>query len=376
MSWFECFIFSFTASLSFIAGIVSFRKNPRTRMKTSFSILACFLFIGNIALLVDSHLFGFKILNKPHLVSTFLVLFSFVILYFGLQFPTFFRNFTRLITISSFVFGLGVMLLLIDLGLLNDVYPEASLILLSYYYNVYYIITFLCFSYLVVAKLRYNFPAIKKFMEYIYYTTIILVFAFIGLSFFPNFIPLTAQYFLHFFLFIDFLYLGCFLVFAIQFSFKQSYLTHPFSFLFERTSKVFEDKHFAKASGARVLKEKLWRLYESRNWKQFMDSFWFQILVDETLDNALEHGGKREDDVITVHVFESKKFIDVYVIDSGKGFNPLKVPSPLETDRKLVSGGRGIHILKKLFLVRWNFLGNEINIRVDKSKSSEWRTVT
>ncbi|MDF3823326.1 flagellin hook IN motif-containing protein, partial [Leptospira sp. 96542] len=47
-----------SAYIAFIAGIVSFRKNPRTRMKTSFSILACFLFIGNIALLVDSHLFG------------------------------------------------------------------------------------------------------------------------------------------------------------------------------------------------------------------------------------------------------------------------------------------------------------------------------
>ncbi len=105
-----------------------------------------------------------------------------------------------------------------------------------------------------------------------------------------------------------------------------------------------------------------------------MDSFWFQILVDETLDNALEHGGKRGDDKITVHVFESARYIDVYVIDRGKGFNPRLVPNPLNTDRKMVSTGRGIHILKKLFIVRWNFLGNEICIRIDKSKSENWKS--
>ncbi|WP_108961275.1 ATP-binding protein [Leptospira ellinghausenii] len=343
-------------------------------MKTSFSILAGFFCVGNLTILLDSLFLKNQILNHPHVISTFLVFLSFVLIFFGLHFPTFFRNFPKLLIISSFVFGMGIMLLLVDLGILNDVYPEASLILLKYYYNAYYIVTFIVFSYLVIAKLRFNFPAIQTFMEYIYYAAFCTCFTFLIICNFPLLIPISTSYFLHFFLFLNLLFLFCFTVFLFHYSFTKDYLTHPFSFLFERSKQIFEEQIPANRSNLRLVKEKLWNLYEKQNWRKTMDSFWFQILVDETLDNALEHGGKREEDIITVHVFESTKYIDVYVIDSGKGFNPRSIPSPIESDRKLVTGGRGIHILKKLFLVRWNFLGNEVNIRVDKTKSSDWKT--
>ncbi|XDD56245.1 ATP-binding protein [Leptospira sp. WS4.C2] len=345
-------------------------------MKTSFSILAAFFCIGDLTILTNSLFLENKILNQPHTISTYLVFLSFILLYFGLQFPTFFRNFPRLVVICSFVLGMGIMLLLVDLGLLNEVYPQASLILLKYYYNTYYVLAFFAFAYLIIAKLRYNFPAIQRFMEYIYWVTLFTCVVFVSLCFLPDAIPLTTQYFLHFFLFVNLLFLSCFIVFLFHYSFTEEYLTHPFSFLFERSTQIFEDQIPATRSNSRLIKEKLWNLYDKRNWRQVMDSFWFQILVDETLDNALEHGGKREDDIITVHVFESRKYIDVYVIDSGKGFNPRLVPSPIESDRKLVTGGRGIHILKKLFVVRWNFLGNEVSIRVDKTKSNDWKSVT
>ncbi|MGV3666371.1 MAG: ATP-binding protein [Leptospira bouyouniensis] len=343
-------------------------------MKTSFSILAGFFCIGNLTILLDTLILKNQILNHPHFISTFLVFLSFVLILFGLHFPTFFRNFPKLLIISSFVFGMGTMLLVVDLGLLNDIYPEASLILLKYYYNSYYILTFLIFSYLIIAKLRFNFPAIQTFMEYIYYAAFFSCFSFLIICNYSSIIPISTLYFLHFFLFLDLLFLTCFIVFLFHYSFTKDYLTHPFSFLFERSKQIFEEKIPANHSNSRIIKEKLWNLYEKHNWKKTMDSFWFQILVDETLDNALEHGGKREEDIITVHVFESPKYIDVFVIDSGKGFNPRLIPSPIELDRKLVTGGRGIHILKKLFLVRWNFLGNEVNIRVDKTKSSDWKS--
>ncbi|EMY70209.1 ATP-binding protein [Leptospira vanthielii] len=345
-------------------------------MKTSFSILAAFFCIGDLTILSNSLFLENKILSQPHTIATYLVFLSFILLYFGLQFPTFFRNFPRLVVICSFVLGMGIMLLFVDLGLLNEVYPNTSLILLKYYYNTYYVLAFLAFAYLIIAKLRYNFPAIQKFMEYIYFTSFVTCIFFGSLCFFPNVIPLTTKYFLHFFLFLNLLFLSCFIVFLFHYSFTENYLTHPFSVIFERSTKIFEDQVLATRSHSRLIKEKLWSLYDSRNWRKIMDSFWFQILVDETLDNALEHGGKREDDIITVHVFESRKYIDVYVIDSGKGFNPRLVPSPIESDRKLVTSGRGIHILKKLFVVRWNFLGNEVSIRVDKTKSNDWKSVT
>jgi hypothetical protein len=301
--------------------------------------------------------------------------FSFSLLFFGIQFPTYFRNIPKLLIYTNFILGMGIMLLLVDLGLLNDIYPEASLILLKYYYNTYYVLSFGVFTYIIIAKQKFDFPAIRGFMKSILFVTIITLILFVGICFYPQLIPLTNKYFLHFFFFMDLLFLSCFITFLVHYSFTRDYLTHPFSFLFEISKKVFEDKNPASLFGSRKLKERLWQLYDEKNWQTIMDSFWFQILVDETLDNALEHGGKRGDDLITVHVYESKNYIDVYVIDSGKGFNPRLVPSPIESDRKLVTSGRGIHILKKLFLVRWNFLGNEISIRVDKTKNKDWKTV-
>jgi anti-sigma regulatory factor (Ser/Thr protein kinase) len=102
------------------------------------------------------------------------------------------------------------------------------------------------------------------------------------------------------------------------------------------------------------------------DWKRFLNEFWFSIIIDETLDNAVEHGGRRSDDEVTVQVFETSKFLDIYVIDSGKGFEPEMVPDPARPDRINVPTGRGIHIMKKLFHVSWNFLGNEIRVRVSK----------
>jgi hypothetical protein len=120
----------------------------------------------------------------------------------------------------------------------------------------------------------------------------------------------------------------------------------------------------ANQSGAAQLKEELWRFYEAEHWSGFLSEFWFGIIVDETLGNALLHGGKRADDELIVQIFESNKFLDFYVIDMGKGFDPTSLDSLEEGD---TNTGKGIYILKKLFQVDWNFLGNEVRVRVSKN---------
>ena len=120
----------------------------------------------------------------------------------------------------------------------------------------------------------------------------------------------------------------------------------------------------ANQSGASLLKEELWRFYEAEHWYKFLSEFWFGIIVDETLGNALLHGGKRADDELIVQIFESDKFLDFYVIDMGKGFDPTSLDTLEEGD---ISTGKGIYILKKLFQVDWNFLGNEVRVRVSKN---------
>ncbi|WP_246051937.1 ATP-binding protein [Leptospira idonii] len=323
---------------------------------------------------MDSTFFHFHSLENPHTVPTFLVFFTYSLLFFGLQFPTYFRNYPLLSIFVAVVFGAGSMLLLIDWGLSNEMNPLASKILLEYFYPVFYTVSFIILISVISIKLKFSFPAIQDFMYSVYGCILLTLFISIFLFQSDTWVPNFKRYYLHFLVFSDLYFLLCFFAFLIHFSFASEYLTHPFSYIFESSQKIFESSNVATMQGSRELKEKLWKLYDQRDWKQLMDSFWFQILVDETLDNALEHGGKRGDDTITVHVFESSRYIDVYVIDRGKGFNPRAVPSPLEMDRKLIPTGRGIHILKKLFTVRWNFLGNEVSIRVDKTKGENWKS--
>jgi hypothetical protein len=48
----------------------------------------------------------------------------------------------------------------------------------------------------------------------------------------------------------------------------------------------------------------------------------------------------------------------------GKGFDPTSLDSLEDGD---TNTGKGIYILKKLFQVEWNFLGNEVRVRVSKN---------
>ncbi|HNI26273.1 MAG TPA: ATP-binding protein, partial [Leptospiraceae bacterium] len=70
---------------------------------------------------------------------------------------------------------------------------------------------------------------------------------------------------------------------------------------------------------------------------------------------------------ITIQVYETSKYLDFYVIDMGKGFDPETLPNPADPNRKNIPTGRGIYIMRKLFQVDWNFLGNEIRVRVSKN---------
>lgn len=334
--------------------------------------MAAFICIGNFGLILDTSFFHSYLLENPHTAPTILVCFNFSLLLFGLQFPTYFRTYPILAICVSLLFGAGSTLLLIDWALSNDMNPIANQILLMYFYPGFYSLSYFLLLIVVSIKLSHSFPAISRFVSTTYLCVSLAFLSTTILTIYTNWIPLTKKYYLHFLLFNDLGFIFCFVAFLFHYSFSRDYLTHPFSFLFERQKRIFEAVSDVSKDGSKRLKEKLWDLYQRKNWKSFMDSFWFQILVDETLDNALEHGGKRGDDTITVHVFESRRYIDFFVIDRGKGFNPRLVPNPLEADRKKVPSGRGLHILRKVFIVRWNFLGNEINIRIDKEKGGEW----
>ena len=71
--------------------------------------------------------------------------------------------------------------------------------------------------------------------------------------------------------------------------------------------------------------------------------------VTEAVNNAIIHGNKL-DQSKRVHLSISvvNKTLTVIVKDEGTGFNPEKLPDPLDPENLLKESGRGIFILKSL----------------------------
>ena len=87
--------------------------------------------------------------------------------------------------------------------------------------------------------------------------------------------------------------------------------------------------------------------------------------LNEALSNAIIHGNKENIskfvrlDVASIN----QKLILFKITDEGEGFNPTKIPNPIETDNLEKIGGRGVYIMRKLadFCI-FNNLGNEVTL--------------
>lgn len=79
----------------------------------------------------------------------------------------------------------------------------------------------------------------------------------------------------------------------------------------------------------------------------FLDAL--QLSVKEAFVNAVKHGN-REDHALTVTCALSidGAFLDVYITDCGKGFDPDTVADPLESSNLLKLSGRGLCIIKSV----------------------------
>jgi serine/threonine-protein kinase RsbW len=88
------------------------------------------------------------------------------------------------------------------------------------------------------------------------------------------------------------------------------------------------------------------------------------ISVSEAVNNAIFHGNKCDlEKKITVRVKVTSGTVEVQVEDQGEGFDPSKIPNPVEGDNLLRKVGRGIFIIRSLM------------DRVDFSFGSEGGTV-
>jgi len=360
-----------TILIVFILFLVSVFRVPITSTKISFALFGVTLSVWNfMEILHKFYLVGDESFPLQQIVFSNLTVYLLVI--FGLNFP-FYRRREVLITIyTAFVGGVGYLITVqtFSIPYVNTYFPLES----RFYENINHFLTrafsifaLLSFLVIVIYKITHASNLLKKFLYRSLSYSIILTIFILSLNYYLtlDYKVLKANINV---LLIDILFLSIVFLSLIQFRFIAFYPGILSIFIYgELPRLVFQTSAPSNPKGAIVLKEELWKIYEVENWKKFLNEFWFSIIIDETLDNAVEHGGRRSDDEITVQVFETSKFLDIYVIDSGKGFDPDLVPNPASPERINIPTGRGIHIMKKLFKVNWNFLGNEVRVRVSKN---------
>jgi anti-sigma regulatory factor (Ser/Thr protein kinase) len=323
---------------------------PWNTTKLAFSIL-CFS-------LVFLHLSVFVSWDFGRYILFFIS--SICVLHFSIHFPTYFRN--------SPLYGNFVYLLMGILFVICFFPMQISLTQLAVFsfseWEVLNFIVFFTFAGIVISKVKGRFPSIAKF---VYSTFFLFIVATIVYIFMIQPRILTIPVFNRVLLYIDIIFLTCFIWFLTYYSLAGPYLTIVFSSRYWGGKLLFVSEIQTDRDEVMNLKKKLIKLYDQQSFSKYLDQFWFQLIIDETLDNAFEHGGQRNTDEISVHVYENKNYIDIYVTDMGKGFAPKKIPDPNSPDRRLVPSGRGIHLLLRMFTIRWNFLGNQVNVRIPKS---------
>jgi hypothetical protein len=292
-------------------------------------------------------------------------------LVFALHFPQYNRREVKLTFYTTFVGGMGYLILLeaLSVPFIDGYYPLESKFLQGitvFLTRAFTILTLLSFMVVVFYKLTRSVNRLKKilFRSLFYFfslTAFLIIFNYYLYDRYTFFAAGVSLFF------VDIVFILITLLALIQFQFISFYPGIFSIFLHgEMPRMVLQKIASSNLEGSTYLKEELWRLYESEGWSDFLKDFWFGIVIDETLDNAIEHGGRRIGDEIIVQVFETGKFIDIYIYDSGKGFDPELLPDPSLPERKAVPTGRGIYIMKKFFQVDWNFLGNEVRVRVSR----------
>ena len=363
-----------TIFLTFLTFIITIFRRPISSNKVTFALFGVSLILWNA--LHISNLFHQGNKEVIDLLQIFIYSSSIFTMYFAvlfaLHFPFFQRRELKLSHYTSFIGGIGYLILIqtICVPVVGEYYPLEN----HFYTNInhflvrsYVILALLSFLVIIFYKLTTSIQTLKVFL----YRSLALLIILTVIVFFYNYLNNRNYNFLNTELSVDFIniiYITIFAYSLYQFKYIEHYPGILGLFLYGESSiLVIEQIAPATKEGGEMLKNGLWRMYEVENWKVYINDFWFNILIDETIDNAVEHGGKRSYDVVTIHVFESSKFLDFYVSDRGKGFEPEKVPDPRLPVRKSIPTGRGIHILKKLFTVSWNFLGNEIRVRVNKT---------
>jgi len=76
---------------------------------------------------------------------------------------------------------------------------------------------------------------------------------------------------------------------------------------------------------------------------------WFGMAVHECVINAIIHGNHRDSKKsVSIEFRTTATELGVSVRDEGKGFDPDRVPDPLDGENTLRTHGRGIFLIRKI----------------------------
>ena len=90
------------------------------------------------------------------------------------------------------------------------------------------------------------------------------------------------------------------------------------------------------------------------------------VIVTEAVNNAIIHGNKRDAaKKVIVTGTVADHLLTVTVKDEGKGFNPRRLPNPIDEGNLLRESGRGVFLMRQLAeQVSYNSRGNEVTLKI------------
>jgi serine/threonine-protein kinase RsbW len=96
--------------------------------------------------------------------------------------------------------------------------------------------------------------------------------------------------------------------------------------------------------------------------------FRLQVAVAEALANAVVRGNREDPSkLVSVEAELRPGSIRIHVTDEGEGFDPVRVPDPLDPAQLTDTRGRGLFLIRKLVDdVRFNERGTSICMTIDR----------
>ena len=100
------------------------------------------------------------------------------------------------------------------------------------------------------------------------------------------------------------------------------------------------------------------------------DLFSVRVAFEEALANALLHGHQGDEmNKIEVQWYVDNEFVEIDVIDQGRGYDPETIPDPTANENLTLPSGRGLAMIRAFMCeVSVNERGNHVNMKRQKQR--------